>query len=84
MVRVDPERPPGPLTPVQETKPASKPIPTAKPTWYELDYYVKFRDVFLVFGFGMLVGGIGHFNVWIALGVAGAGLMTLSYLLSGR
>lgn len=40
------------------------------------------RDLIALVGFVAVVGAIGHFNTWIALGVAGILFIVVSYLLS--
>lgn len=66
-------------------KPASEApegLQNRKTSIVNLEKLEPHRDLIALVGFVAVVGAIGHFNLWIALGVAGILFIVVSYLLS--
>lgn len=63
---------------------SAKKIPAALPgpKWYELDALFPYRDLLMVIGYIMVVGGIGMWSIPAALIFGGLGMIAASWLMS--
>jgi hypothetical protein len=90
MIIVDPSRPPGPMEEDKEAAALARPkLKKVEPkqetkSWYELDRYSRFGDLFLVIGFACVVGAVWYYLIPLAVMLIGCGLIYASILMGQK